>query len=923
MQGFKKVLVALLVVATILGTIGPVFAAPADVAGTKYEDAAVRLMALGVFKGDDKGNFNPDQPITRAEATAIVIRALGLEKSADLMKGVTKFADVNADAGLQWATGAINVAVANGIINGYPDGKFGGRDNVTYAQLAKMVLYALNYGVTVEGGIWPTAVLAKADDLGMLDDLSVVANAPITRGDAAKMLDNSLDVKSLKQTGYGDLKQYEETGATMLEKMNLDEIEGRVVEIPAVASGLDDNEVTIDITKKNGEELKDIDTETYEQLEGVDVQGLFGLEVKAWVNDKDQVVFVEKKTSDNDIYTDTVDAVTNQDVTLHVLDDNVTVDNNASIYVDNKSAKVSDLKDAYGRFVEKNNKIVFAYAFKFTNNAVVTGVDGEAVNYFTTDNTVRKLDLTKFDGYHFYNADFTSTSLDNIKKDAVLTWWKDSDDVLWLMVANKQVEGKLEKASDTKVTIDGKSYDIGSGATYSDNADEDIDTYSADNVANLLDESVVALLDLKGHVRHIRGDAKGTSGTIYGVAVDAYPTGGKYVARVFTKDGEEVEYPFEKKNDYNTLTAALTPANNYLAPVKFKLNADGEIADGEFSVVTTQVTIAEFDDKDDYFADIAATPNRYYVDDSTVIMNVDNADHEPELVAWKDIEGSGAIAANRPVAYVVADAGRDAKFVVFTSNYGTIASEDYYYGIVTAAPGLVGSNKWEITVDVFGEGEKDYILAATSDKDNVAKGDVIAFQVNADGKIKTGFDVYGIGDTGSVPSVSGKYEYVSDTVYKFDSGRKYVAFNGAQSKYYRLASDAVVYDLDGSKLGDKIAAADLDVNDKVVAVVDEDANEVRAVLLTKYAEDTSTPVTTGYALSYSGATDVITVTYNGTQLTAADNNKYAVVIGEDAYAVTAGQTIAVSVTAGKVYTAKLVELANMSNVLATNTFVAQ
>jgi len=150
MQGFKKSLVALLAVAMVLSLVGPVFAAPADVEGTKYEDAAVRLIALGIFKGDDKGNFNPDDPISRAEATAVVIRALGLEKSADLMNGVTKFADVNADPGLQWATGAVNVAVSSNIVNGYPDGNFGGRDNVTYAQLAKMILYALNYGVTVK-----------------------------------------------------------------------------------------------------------------------------------------------------------------------------------------------------------------------------------------------------------------------------------------------------------------------------------------------------------------------------------------------------------------------------------------------------------------------------------------------------------------------------------------------------------------------------------------------------------------------------------------------------------------------------------------------------------------------------------------------------------------------------------------------------
>jgi len=46
--------------------------------------------------------------------------------------------------------------------------------------------------------------------------MTVVADAPITRGDAAKMLDNSLDVNSLRQYGYGGIEQYAEDGDTLL-----------------------------------------------------------------------------------------------------------------------------------------------------------------------------------------------------------------------------------------------------------------------------------------------------------------------------------------------------------------------------------------------------------------------------------------------------------------------------------------------------------------------------------------------------------------------------------------------------------------------------------------------------------------------------------------------------------------------------------
>ena len=68
------------------------------------------------------------------------------------MKGQTQFEDVNNDpscSGLQ----AMNLGVGQGIVNGYPDGTFKGNNNVTYAEMAKMILYAMNYGATVKAAM--------------------------------------------------------------------------------------------------------------------------------------------------------------------------------------------------------------------------------------------------------------------------------------------------------------------------------------------------------------------------------------------------------------------------------------------------------------------------------------------------------------------------------------------------------------------------------------------------------------------------------------------------------------------------------------------------------------------------------------------------------------------------------------------------
>ncbi|MGB4570039.1 MAG: S-layer homology domain-containing protein, partial [Tepidanaerobacteraceae bacterium] len=156
MKKARKLLVALLVLTFLLGTFNVGFVAAAD---EKLPSHVVRAIALGYLKGFEDGDLRLDQPITRAQALAFIIRISGLEASAELMKGQTQFADVNNDPSLQWATGYINLGVGQGIINGYPDGTFKGNNNVTYAEMAKMLLYAMNYGVTVEGGIWPAAVM--------------------------------------------------------------------------------------------------------------------------------------------------------------------------------------------------------------------------------------------------------------------------------------------------------------------------------------------------------------------------------------------------------------------------------------------------------------------------------------------------------------------------------------------------------------------------------------------------------------------------------------------------------------------------------------------------------------------------------------------------------------------------------------------
>jgi len=834
MQGFKKTLVALLAVAMVLSLVGPVFAAEPSAAAT-------RLQALGIVQGDEKGNLNEDQPVTRAEAAALVVRALGLTKSADLMKGVTKFADVNADAGLQWATGAINIAVSQNIINGYPNGQFGGRDQVTYAQFAKMMLYALNYGVTVEGGAWPTAVLAKADDLDLTDKMTVVADAPMVRGDVFQMIDNALDVPSLRQYGYGDLQTYAQDGDTLLKKIGLDEIEGQVVAIPTVDTGLKKNEVRVQTTKKNGDEYRKL--EKYELIAGIDAYNLFGLEVKVWLNKDDEVVFADSKTSADEIVYDQVKANTSSKVKLLVKDKSYALDSDAVLWVNNSEISDPVAADfplnAYGKVVLKNNKVAFAAIYNYSvskavEGAVVTAVDDEVVSYFTTSDSLRKLRLDDAEAYYIFK-DGKEISLEDVEKDDVLYWYVNADDEYFITVAGAKVEGELDKARDDSVVIDGKSYKLGSKGnwkvTVSSNGDDDIVTYDVtkSQVSDLLGEEVVALLDLNGYVRHLRGDVKATS-TNRGIVVDAWK-GADYNVKVLTTDGELVTYVVEKLAEYGNVSGAIwgdkaTTSSKFYV-VEYKLNSAGEIK--EFTKVNevnyskdTQVATGTLVNvfklhKDGYLIKDNADGDKYYVGSNTVFLNADQKDldgDDPVVVKWDDIKDTTPTGL-QAVILSAGSIGSDARLVVFVNGFSGVGSDSVKYAFVTDR-WLSGSSEYSATLDVAGSGEADYVLAGVTAK----KGDGIKFTINAKGEANVS-----VVSTKTANSVACK-------VYKVDGSYIYTAGSEASpTSPVRVAKDVVVYDrTDGTAKAD---FGTIDVLDEIWYVLN-DAGEMILIAITKF-----------------------------------------------------------------------------------------
>lgn len=99
-------------------------------AGEWYCESVSTLSSLGIIKGGSDGLFRPTANITRAEFATMLSRF-----AEDKKTGASGFRDI---AG-HWAREAIEIASANGWVNGYPDGNFGPDNSITRAEAMTMI----------------------------------------------------------------------------------------------------------------------------------------------------------------------------------------------------------------------------------------------------------------------------------------------------------------------------------------------------------------------------------------------------------------------------------------------------------------------------------------------------------------------------------------------------------------------------------------------------------------------------------------------------------------------------------------------------------------------------------------------------------------------------------------------------------------
>jgi|GEM_PF-1578532 FOG: WD40-like repeat len=112
-----------------------------DRIGAWAKQAVAQAAQAGIVIGYEDGSFRPDATITRAEMAAMIARALGIQPDP---VAATSFADDEAIP--RWAKGAVAALQANGIVYGRGGNNFAPNETATRAEAVVMLLRALETG---------------------------------------------------------------------------------------------------------------------------------------------------------------------------------------------------------------------------------------------------------------------------------------------------------------------------------------------------------------------------------------------------------------------------------------------------------------------------------------------------------------------------------------------------------------------------------------------------------------------------------------------------------------------------------------------------------------------------------------------------------------------------------------------------------
>lgn len=196
-----KRLIRFLALAAFVGlaVCGTAFAEHPGLAGKEDSEKAQVIQLLEIMNGDENGNLNLDEAVTRAEFVKMAVSASAYKNTAKGNAAVSLFTDVKND---HWAAGYIATAVKAGWVNGYLDGSFRPENEVKLEEGVIIVLKLLGYTNDDFTGIYPDAQLAKYEDIDLDTAVEASKGETLTRRDCMRLLYNALCIPTKAGSYY-------------------------------------------------------------------------------------------------------------------------------------------------------------------------------------------------------------------------------------------------------------------------------------------------------------------------------------------------------------------------------------------------------------------------------------------------------------------------------------------------------------------------------------------------------------------------------------------------------------------------------------------------------------------------------------------------------------------------------------------------
>ena len=441
MRIFGKIIATVAAVASV--SCISTFAAYTDVTQNDYcYESVTRLGDMGIISGYEDGSFKPGATITRAEFARIIVSAANKENEAKSTGFIASFADV--PSGL-WSAPYINYVSANGIVSGYSDGSFRPDKTISFAECLTIMMRVLGYKEDTVGYFWPDNYVNAANSLGISSDMPYGVNQPVTRSDAAMMLDRALFSEI---SGVGDKTLLEVSGYSVLK-------DTVVLDSGSANSSMSFNEVKL------------TDSKTYNSKMSFNVKP--GQFADYTVLDKNGYIVAMKITGEGinraaesmAVY---VNGIT--DNTVNYISNGVTgsyrFDNSFTVYNEGKESTFSQVKASLtpGTDITFYGESAGVWSFAVISDGDVKPVIARR-NYTASDNNLEGIGIVH-NGLTVYR-DGKSALLSDVATNDVVYYNTKTNvmDVYSKKVTGIYYDAQPSKAYVESVTVGGKSYEIG------------------------------------------------------------------------------------------------------------------------------------------------------------------------------------------------------------------------------------------------------------------------------------------------------------------------------------------------------------------------------------------------------------------------------------------------------------------------------